>query len=376
MPFDRPFEVLAGLRRSPKTALLFSCVAALALSACPRRDSQDAQPQPQGPMYGPQQGYPPQQGYGPYPGYGQPGAPPPGYPPQTPVQPSPQPTSAPGQALPPVGGDPINALDVAWLRNEAGAVMGALIAALPAATQAKVANIPFVADPTIGMVNAFAACDEQGQPLMAISDGLLEIEANIAQFRATDEIFATQKLDAYIQLLAQNQAPGAPIVRPPAGFIDPNQHVDGRKVARQRQLLDEQIAFVLGHELAHHHLGHTGCANGGGSRGVGPGDLSRLLSRAMPMFNQPNEIAADIAGVNNLLDAGAKQQGYRWNEEGAVLTLHFFSALDRLTPASIVFAFENSHPHPLVRLPIVQNTANAWRMTGGTRFSIPGWFAP
>jgi hypothetical protein len=251
-------------------------------------------------------------------------------------------------------------------------VMTDLIAALPQAAQAKVQTIPFFADPTVGEVNAFAACDDQGLPLMAISDGLLQIESYISQFKATDELFGTHKLDSYLQLVAQNQRPRQPIVTPPVGFVDPIQHADGRKVARQHQLLEAQLAFVLGHELGHHHLGHTGCANGqGGSRGVGPGDFGRLLSRALPIFNQPNEITADIAGTNNLLSAGAKKQGYRWNEEGAFLTLDFFARLDQLTPATILFGFENSHPHPLLRRPIIQQAANGWRSSGGTGWQIP-----
>lgn len=186
--------------------------------------------------------------------------------------------------------------------------------------------------------------------------------------------FGTQKVDGYVRMLAQNQVADQPIVRPPAGFIDASQHSDGRKVARQHQVFHEQLAFVLGHELAHHYLGHTGCANGGASRGVHPSDLGRLLSRAMPVFNQPNEIAADVAGTNNLLTAGSRRGDYRWTEGGAVLTLQFFAGLDSLTPASIVFAFENSHPHPLLRQPIVQGTANTWRLTGGMASPFPGWF--
>jgi Zn-dependent protease with chaperone function len=135
--------------------------------------------------------------------------------------------------------------------------------------------------------------------------------------------------------------------------------------------MDAQLAFVLGHELAHHHLDHTGCANGGGSRGVSPGDFGRLISRAAPFLNQPNEVAADVAGVQNLLAAGAKRQTAKINEEGAMLSLGFFGALDQLTPEAVLFAFESSHPHPSVRIPIVQQTANTWRLTGGNPLPFP-----
>lgn len=362
-------------------ALATVCAVTLALGALPgcERKSNNAPPQ-----YGyPQQGYPQgpygQPGQAPYgqPGY-QPGAP--AGPPPTTSGPIPGQTTNPGTnpplGLPSVNGltDPINNMDIGWLRNQAGVVMGELIAALAPGPKSRVENIPFIADPTVGEVNAFAACDDQGKPLMAITDGLLEVEAQIAQYRATDEVFGTKKLDAYIQMLAQNQKPGQPIVRPPVGFVDPMQHVDGRKVNRQRELFDEQVAFVLGHELGHHHLGHLGCTAPGGT-GATAAQLGRLLSRALPAFNQPNEIAADIAGTNNTLDAGKRRSaGYKLTEGGAILTLNFFAALDQLTPATIVFGFESSHPHPLIRRPIVQQTAATWRTTGGIQLpTFPGF---
>ncbi|WP_231511155.1 M48 family metalloprotease [Chondromyces apiculatus] len=332
----------------------------------------------------PQQGYPqqgyPQQGY-PQQGYPQQGYPQQGYPqqptvPQTP-QPAPQVPQVPPAGLP-VTNDPLNDINFDWLRNEAGVVMGALVGSLAAGNQSKVNGIPFFSDPAGGDVNAFAGCDDQGLPFMAVTDGLLEMQAQMAQLKATDEIFGTHKLDDYLRLLAQNQREGQPLVRPPAGFIDAVQHTDSRKVARQHQIFDEQLAFVLGHELAHHYLGHTGCANGqGGSRGLNPADFGRMLRKVAPIFNQPNEIACDVAGVNNLLTAGSKQQAYRWTEGGALITLNFFKSLDQLTPAHVVFAFELSHPHPSIRLPIVQQTANTWRLTGGATgggFQFPNIF--
>src|SRR6185436_15373194 len=87
----------------------------------------------------PPQGYPP--GYAPPPGYQQsPNAPAPT------VQVNPQqraPTPADQPVLGPQPNDPITNLDLAWLRSQAGSVMGELIVALPAGNQQKVANIPF-----------------------------------------------------------------------------------------------------------------------------------------------------------------------------------------------------------------------------------------
>jgi hypothetical protein len=315
----------------------------------------------------PPPGYPyPAPGY-PYPpaGYaGQPGAPVPGAP--TPVPGAPAP-AMPGFPAAPVA-DPINNVDFPFLRAEATAILAELVAALPPLQQSRVAAIPMVVDSTPGEVNAFATCSKSGRAAMAITDGLLEIQAFLARARAHDEMAGTRKVDEYIALIARNQRPKQPVVRPAAGFFDPALDVNPQKLARQRQVLDEELAFVLGHELAHHYLGHLPCTAAGA---LPVAEIARVLSDAVPGFNQPNELAADVAGLNDALTAGARRNGYHFTETGALLTMQFFSGLDQLTPTDILFSFERSHPAPALRVPIIQQTANAWRATGGRGLPYP-----
>ncbi len=272
----------------------------------------------------------------------------------------------PGQA------DPINTVDIDYLRATAKGVLGELTAALPAAAQAKVAGIPFVSDTTVGEINAYAACDENRMPRMAITDGLLQVEAYMAQLQATDEVFGTHKLDGYLGVLARDLKPQQPIVAPQD--IDARQHIDPRKVARQHQLLEEQLSFVLGHELGHHWLGHTGCANGqSGDRGITTGDLGRVfVSKVAPAFNQQNETDADGVGVDDLLTAGARRPGYHWTERGAELTLSFFARLHKMQESavgSVIVALTSSHPEPQARLPRIREEAARFRASGA-------WYQP
>ena len=241
------------------------------------------------------------------------------------------------------------------MRQRSQGVLQELIAALPSNQRSSVQSVPLVIDDTVGEVNAFAACSG-GKALMAITDGLMEVQSQMARAKATDEFFGTNKFTEYVTMLAKHQQPNAPIVRPQPSFWNPVQDQDGRKVARQHQLFDEELAFPS------------------------PIDIGRVLSQAVPGFNQPNEIAADQNGTNNLLSAGKARQGYHWTEGGALLTLNFFLALKNYTPAeSILFAFELSHPHPSFRIPIVQQTAANWRASGGNTpvnpfpFPIPGF---
>jgi hypothetical protein len=264
--------------------------------------------------------------------------------------------------------DPINATDTGFLRAEAQSVIRELISALPPLQQGRVANIPIVIDSTPGEVNAFAACTKDGKAAMAITDGLLDIQAHLARAKAYDEVARTNKVDAYIQLIAHGQQPKRPIVQPPAGFFDPALDAQPQKLARQREVLDEQIAFVLGHELAHHYLGHLPCTGGGQ---IPLAEVGQVLSSAVPLFNQPNEIAADMSGLNDTMTTGARRNGYHFTEGGALLTMQFFAGMDQFSPADILFTFERDHPPPAVRVPIIQQTANAWRATGGRGLPYP-----
>src|SRR5687768_12945745 len=82
---------------------------------------------------------------------------------------------------------PIHLVDMTFLRQAASGILQELVAALPPQHQEKVRNIPLVSDQGPGDVNAFAACNAQGEAAMGITDGLLQIQAYISQFRATDD---------------------------------------------------------------------------------------------------------------------------------------------------------------------------------------------
>lgn len=360
-----------------------SCVSLLLLAstAC-QSESQQRPPATYPPGY-PQQQYPqqqypqqqyPQQGQYPPGQYRPPQQYPQAYPQQQypqgqpPPQPLPPPAIAPSvppAAIPSVTNDPINALNRGWLRQSAQSILVELTRALPDVARGRVEGIPLAVDDTPGDVNAFAACSD-GRSLMAVTDGLLEIMAWLAMAKAHDELFGTTKTDEYIGFIAQNLAPGRDIPRP-SGFFAAAAQNDGRKVQRQHVLFEEELAFVLGHELAHHHLGHLPCT--GRSGPLGSAELARVLSSQVPLFNQPNEAAADLAGTTNVLDSGARRSGARWSEEGALLTMRFFAGLEGRF--NLLLAFQAAHPPPQFRIPLIQQSANYWRRNGGVGIPVP-----
>ena len=347
--------------------------------------SSESQPPPAYPSGYPQQPYAPPgqypqgqypqgqypQGQYPQSGYPQGGYPPPQYPASTyPAAPAPPPPAVavpvPAVVVPSAPNDPIDLADRAWLRQSAQTILTELTRALPDVARERVDGIPLVVDDTPGDVNAFAACSSSGRSAMAVTDGLLEVMAGLAAAAAHDEVFRTTKTDEYIQFIAQNLKPGRAVPRP-SGFFAPAAQSDGRKVQRQHVIFEEELAFVLGHELAHHHLGHLPCTGKPGP--LNTGELARVLASNVPLFNQPNEAAADLAGTTNLLDAGARRSGAHWSEEGGLLTMRFFAGLEGSLP--LLLAFQQSHPPPQLRIPLIRQSASYWRQTGGVGIFVP-----
>lgn len=256
--------------------------------------------------------------------------------------------------------DAAGAMTPAFVRQEAKSVLDELVAALGEPARARVNGIPLIVIEDPKEVNAFAGCDKSGHAFMGITAPLLVLSASSSEARAFDELSGTNRYEQYTSDVANKVRAGQPVAALGPGTLQLPQALDPRKLARQKVLFDEQVAFVLGHELAHHHRGHTGCANGGVSGQVTGEDIARVLSGAVPLFNQPMEVEADMVGVTNALDAGARRQAGQWSEEGALMTLHFFGKLSSFGVETVLLGFLRTHPPPQVRYPVVQGTAQNW----------------
>ena len=283
----------------------------------------------------------------------------------TPAQNGPAPAVTNTALNPPpfAGYDPISAGDVAYLTSHATSVVGELINNLDGTTQSRVRNIPIVYDPNTGDVNAFASCAKSGKSAVTVTNGLLLVTAHLAEAQAVDELYGTRRVDDYIALVAKNQQPGQLVMAPPPGFYTAAQLSDPRKQSREQQVFDEEIGFVLGHELGHHYLNHLPCTS---ILPLDAAEVGQVITSTVPMFNQPYESAADVAGVNNVLRTGMQRNGYRYTEGGALLTMRFFAGLDQASPIDL-FAFERTHPPPSVREPVIRTAAQVFRSTAGIR---------
>lgn len=259
----------------------------------------------------------------------------------------------------------------AW-QAEVRSVLSELIASLSADKQVKVRGIPLVFDPSFEP-NAFAGCDDNGTPFLAGTAGILETIDAISQTRATDELFGTQTYPAYANTVIPQmlQSPNARMALP-NGIISAQHVGDARRLSRAREIFDEIVAFTFGHELAHHYLGHTGCAKGQAmGAGPNPAVLGHLVTQVLPWTNQFNEGLSDTSGIINALDTGrARRPNYSWTEGGGLMLLDFFGRVDSAAQGTIATpldllrvaagSFSRTHPNSALRIPLLKQTAQQW----------------
>lgn len=347
-----------------KASILGPLAAAALLVGC---SSSSSRPRQQYPQQYPQQGYPQQQQYpqGQYPQQ-QPYPQQQGQYPQQPYPNGQQQPQQPPQQQPQQRPLLAPLIGSAMMQQEVRSILGELIAALPATEQSRVRGIPLAFDSTLE-INAYAGC-EKGAPFMAGTEGILQAVDAIAQTNATDQMYGTRTYEAYLQAVlprlvrGENVSPALPF-----GTIPPQYLAVPQRLSRAREIFQEVIAFTFGHELAHHYLGHTGCANGQALPGAPAlATLGHLATGVMPFLNQPNESASDAWGANNALDAGLRRTpaSYRWSEAGGLLLLEFFARLEQaaggstnvLSPVNLL----RSHPNPGLRIPLVRNAIAQW----------------
>jgi hypothetical protein len=246
------------------------------------------------------------------------------------------------------------------MHAEVRSVLDELIAHLPSTAASRVKNIPLKLDPGVTEINAYAGCDAQGKPFLAGTEGLLHAIFAISETKACDEIDGAQSYSAYMTAivpLLTAQTPGSPQL--PQNVLPAQCVIDPRVHSRAREIFDDISAFTFGHELAHHYLGHTGCAINDSTFTRGLATVEHLTQQVIPAVNQPNEIAADSAGLYNVMDTGrARKPRFEWSERGGLMLLDFFA---RLEGGGTTIAFTRSHPSSIMREGWVRTAATTWR---------------
>jgi hypothetical protein len=270
-------------------------------------------------------------------------------------------TRVPPAAPPPAFITPAGALAESVLQSETRSIHAALLAALPEAQRARVAPVPLEIVAEAAEPNAAAACGrDTGRSVVVVTTAMLTLCSGIAETRASDELSGGTAYDQYARTVASSLQGHGPVQGVQPGLVPAATARDQRKLARQLQLFQQQIAFILAHEMAHHHRGHTSCVGSGDAGRAQAEELARIASSALPTFTQPLEVEADTWAVSTVLAAGSGRPGGSWDEEGALVNLDFFGRLHDLGGADILQVFLSTHPLPQIRRPIIQVAAGGW----------------
>ncbi len=236
--------------------------------------------------------------------------------------------------------------------------LGALVAHLSPDDKKRLTGLYVAFDESATDINALAACDDDGDYVVVVSDALLRLATTVAQAEATDEVFGTHKLDEYAAFLAGSQAEGVRALPPPAGFFDAAQARAPAKLALEAVRLREIAGAVVAHELQHLVQGDLVCPNPTATHERGDDVWTReerehALAVALKIYATGRVLAADGAATTRLLDAGMTELG----------NLGWLSVVSRIegTPAEKGSTYLALHHDGGVRAEVVRAAADQWR---------------
>lgn len=273
-------------------------------------------------------------------------------------------------AAPPAGAvDAAGAITQGWAEARTSALHAELLESVFADQRARVQAIPFHVVSDRQEPNAAAGCSERRAPMLMITSAMVTVCAASAEARAYDELAGTNTLETYAQALLDDLRSGRAVRPLDRSLVTGPIASDPRKLAREIHLYDQQVAFILGHELAHHYRGHTGCAEAGATTASAreAEDLQRGLANAASPLEQPFEVEADVWGITNVLERGRARTGGAWSEEGALLSLEVFRHFGPLAQGGLAAGgmdpgvFLSTHPPSELRAPVVQQAAAMYR---------------
>jgi len=251
---------------------------------------------------------------------------------------------------------------VAMARAQASDALRRLSARVPPEGAARVRGIYVAFDGGVVDAYAIAACDDDGDPVVVVSDALLVELDDVAQAVVPgDETATSAHLDAYAALVARSRRPGARVLAPPPGFFDEPR--DGglapRAIAARLDAsaaaFRDAVAGAVAHELAHA-LDGVDCPAPTLTREPAD-DVWTADERRAAFARSPRDYAVDrvldaeARAAALLVDAGYDTYGYaNW------LT---YTAAIEATAGGAAPPYERIHPRARERLAIVRARAAA-----------------
>jgi len=205
---------------------------------------------------------------------------------------------------------------------------------------------------------ALAACDDDGDYVVVISDAMLRLVANVARAQSYDDANQSRKIEDYAAYVARTQVPGRRLVPPPPGFYTAEL---AAKTYDDR--LREGLAFVVARELTHLRAGQLTCPKPTATKEAGDDEWTtaeqrRALENVATLY--PGRTTHDGEAIVRVLDAGR-------TERGALGLLRFFDqyeAEQRVFVPRFSPTYRTYYPSSAMRASAIKVAADSHREGG------------
>jgi hypothetical protein len=164
------------------------------------------------------------------------------------------------------------------LHEKARRELRVLEATLDEADRRKLVGTYVAFDPSASDPLAMAACDDDGDSVVVVSEAMLRLVDDVAHAESDDEATGTHRLEEHAAFLAASQLPGRRLLPPPPGFYAP------LRGTSCEERLREALAFVLAPELERLRAGDLVCPHPTAPRSTAttPGPPTSSERRARP----------------------------------------------------------------------------------------------
>lgn len=235
-------------------------------------------------------------------------------------------------------------LETLELRQKAQAEAKKLTSGLDAKDQRRLTGLYVAFDANAADPSAMAACDDDGDYVVVVTDAMLRLVSLVARAQSYDEMNGSRSIEDYAGFVARSQIPGRRLLPPPPGF-----YTAQKAGITHDTRLREALSFVIARELTHFRAGDLVCAHPTATHENGDdewtsGEQRRALDTAQSLYpGRPTE--RDTEATVRVLDAGR-------SEQGALGLLRFYTQLEveRTVHASrFVSTYLLQHPSAATR---------------------------
>jgi hypothetical protein len=246
-------------------------------------------------------------------------------------------------------------LEPSDLRELARTELKKIVAALPPSDQRRLVGVYAAFHSDASDPFALAACDDDGDYVVLVSDAMLRLAANVARAQSYDDANTSRKIEDYAAYVARTQVPGRRLVPPPPGFytaeLAANTYDDR---------LRESLSFVVARELTHLRAGQLTCPKPTATKEAGDDEWTtaehrRALENVGTLY--PGSGAHDGEAIVRVLAVGR-------TERGALGLLRFFDQYEveqrvfvpRFTPT-----YRSYYPSSAMRASAIKLAAESHR---------------